>query len=368
MSMFPSNYIYGRNVKIDSEQAITMRKSKIGDMVWNDILQESKPYHQDIAKYFLNGDGSYFLAPTDVPNEWAVDLDYLSAYEVHAGFYRYGGVMYFRDGGINRIVYGGVSYDSKHPEYPRIEYIFRASLCMKIVVEMHAVFCHLIVANPTAIDLVQHQDGSAYTYSEKLRKFLRITTTRTLEINAAVPILAMNPGSILSRMYALTPAAHLQYIKDCYAKLPKIDEPHKIESFILGKPDTPWRQKAQKYYDSMQNYIQTEIFDPRTNPDISKIKKYTNHFFVSTIFHEILGDRALYDIVVTGYLPTRVRIDDWRLDDEVICDIVATAALAVSTRIPKHHSPKIKEIIPNFWKPSDDLGSDAAFLEVAVGY
>jgi len=368
MSQFPSNLTHGREIRIDSEEAIQLRRKQIGELVWNDIIQESKPFHTDnLAKYFLKDFGSFFLSPTEDPNELVVDFDFLKVYEVHNGFYKYGGVMYLRDGEINRIVYDSVTYDHKHPEYPRIEYIFRASLCMRIVVELHAAFCHLTVANPTAIDLVQHQD--TYAYSEKLRKFLRITTTRTLEINAAIGILAINDGSILSRMFALTPASHKQYIVDSFANLPKVDEPFKLEAFLKGKlQGTPWSQKAQKYYNSMQNYIKSEIFDNHPDTDESKIKKYTNHFFVSTIFHEILGDRALYDIVVSGYLPTRVKIANWKVDDDIICDIVSTAALAVATRIPKHSSPKIRDILPNFWKPTEDIKDDAAFLEVAVGY
>ena len=309
--------IYDLEPLIDPTIARTNLDREYGSRVPS---ESSNP--KSLTDFFLNNTGSYFL-DHDPDNEDVLIADFsdYEQYEVRPGFEKYGGKVFIKDDEIIGYEYLG---ERRSADDVLMDKIIRATLCVKMMVELHAIRVHICTAQQKTF---QYYDK--YNTDHHLADFLYISTYATLDVNRRIPVL-VSPHGLVVRIFALTQNAYRQLLRDTLAR------PDFSREEILGTPGTTWNQELTKYAGFVDEFIRK--LSEEDSADLS------NFFISATALHNQFGDAQTYGMVISDFFLPKVYSARPGYVSELDQNLLVTLLVAVTPRYPLIISPHISEI------------------------
>lgn len=260
-----------------------------------------------LIDFLMNNTGSYFVKDN------IVDFSVLESYSVRPGYHRYGGKVYLKNGEIDYFEYLGNRYEANNQ---LIDKIIRSTLCMVLMIKLHALKTHLCTSQKSL-----YKFYGKYDKDHTLAPFLQLCTFENLKVNRKIPILVSDHG-LVARLFAFT--------NESFNRL--LYETLQEESFnreeILGNPNTEWHKQLSKYSEIVDNYIDT--FDISVDDKL----ELSNFFISSTAIHNMVGDSTLAATVISTFFLPAVYIDNPGFVSNLQVNLLVTLLLTVSGRQP----------------------------------
>lgn len=272
----------------------------------------------NLTQFLISGTGSYFLQPQE--NGYLADFSSYEQYDVRPGYYKYGGKVYLEDGQITKFMYLGIDY---LPSNELIEKIIRSTLCLKIMVEIHALRIHLATSQSKAL----------WYYSPDFRYYrlddlFYLLTFQTLTVNRKIALL-ISPQGFIPRLFALTTESYTQLMATTLAAGPLSG----VE--ILGTPGTVWNKQLTKYRKLVTNYIiDLNTSTPDLNLTSDEINEITDFMVVVTALHNQFGDSQVYSMVISHFFLPKVYTSCPGHISSLDQDILNTLMVAVTPQFP----------------------------------
>lgn len=268
--------IYDKEPSINPKECCQELDRKYGNMVPKEAVNVTS-----LIDFLINNTGSYFV------QDGVADFSSYEQYDVRDGFFKYGGKVFIKNNVIDHYEYLGQVYPG---DDERMDKIIRASLCLKMMVEMHALKVHL--CNSQRVNFEYHDK---YGKGHKLADFLYLATFESFQVNRRIPIL-VSPHGIVARLFALTTESFNQLVHDV------LQSPRFNRDDILGYEGTIWRENMSKYCTLVDNFIHELDVSKEEQIDLS------NFFIVSSAVHNQVGDSQLRSMVIDEFFIPKVYI------------------------------------------------------------
>jgi len=296
------------------------------DSIHTRIPVEANKYKSLID--FINTNGGFLLKPEG--EYMVIDLSEYEKYSVRPEFYKYGGKIYIKNDQIIKYVYLKEEYPS---DSIMMEHIIKASLCLKIMVELHAIRIHICTVQRKTIEYMKK-----YTESSDIFDLLYLLTYGTLKINRNVNVL-ISPYGLFGRLYGLTTESYNDLITE------KIHLPPLSISEIVPSNDTQWSYLMTKYINIVKQFVGKYMGE-----DDPRYTQICDFFVISTAAHNQFGDAEMYTMAVSGFFITKVYINNPGFISEVDKQILDTLLVSVSNRFPCIDDPSLNVLFKNHEK------------------
>jgi hypothetical protein len=314
----------------------------------------------DLITFLTKDTGSYFLKSLD-DNTYVVDFSDYEQYNVRDGLEKYGGKVFIRDDQIVGYEYLGEKYSSTNQ---RMDKIIRSSLCLKMMVQYHALRIHLCTAQRKTYEYYDKYDEN-----HPLAEFLYLSTYATFDVNRRIPIL-VSPHGLVVRLFGLTQESYQQLLNDILAQ----SEFSRKE--ILGQKGTVWNKEMSKYTELVDNLISEFTEDEIEREDLA------NFFITASAMHNQFGDAQIYGMTISRFFLPKVYIERPGFVSNLDQNLLIILLISVSARYPliiDEHTPDIfsnlkqrkawekfqKEIMDNY--PNKNW-FDVRSMEISVGF
>lgn len=276
LSMIP---VFDLEAEVDPE----LTRDHLDQKYSSRVPTESKD-PKSLTDFLVNNTGSYFLELRE-NDMYVADFSDYEQYQVRHGYEKYGGKVFIKDGQIIEFEYQGKKYPGNDQHMDKI---VRATLCIKLMVEMHALRTHL---GTSQRKIYEYSDK--YDENHPLADFLYISTYSGLDVNRRIPILVGFHGLVV-RLFALTEGSYQQLLKNTLAK----DAFSREE--ILGTEGTAWNKNIIGYVKLIDNFISGLTKDENEQKDLS------NFFIAATALHNQFGDAQTYSMVVSKFFLPKI--------------------------------------------------------------
>ena len=330
----------------------------------------------------------YPLVDTSDPDgaTWVSDLTFMDAFEVRAGFERYGAAAYFNaKQEIVRIYLPALGQDFRPGDtgWEHAKWVWRCTILIGTTVAVHLVSTHWLTAN-----VVTYATRSSFGVDHSIRRLLKVFTWRSATINYSASYSLcpergfVHRGSALT-YDALTSAYAASSVRD-YFTTPELI---KRKNPTPGEVSFPWAEDALSLYEVIHRFVTdyveaylTEasvlkdnqfrdfwatIEDAKTfnkMPDLSRdelVNVLAQFIWTVTGFHEAVGNVMEYAINPT-HMGTKIRrgatMADAQASFQSLC-IVALTGLKMPALMNdfRHVLPDDGKGRPIFVKFQDDL-------------
>jgi hypothetical protein len=288
------------------------------------------PEAADLTDFFLKNTGSFFLKPiidwrkssigsNITSHYYVVDFSKYEKYSVRDSYHRYGGKIYFEDGRIVGYEYLGKFYAANSDFMDKI---IRATLCLKMMVELHALRIHLCTAQKKLYEYAEK-----YPSNHPLQDFLYLSTYATLDVNRRIPIL-VSPYGLVVRLFGLTQRSYRKLLRRT------LKRPSFNREEMLGTPGTVWYEKLNQYYQHVERFIKKLTSDEQERIDLTE-------FFVGvSALHNQFGDAQTYSMVISSFFVPKVYISQPGWISPLDQKLLTTLLIAVSRRCFSGCDPK----------------------------
>jgi len=282
---------------------------------------------------FMQQEGAFWIVSekrTSAGVQYEIDLRRYQSYEVRPGFAKYG-VHALLDEQFNVMSVDGV--DASDASFPKKLQQLKSTLCLDIILFNHAILSHLVVSQQLYMDITTtHYDSVAH--DDLLEQFFYLITYRTNEINSNIPVLAGEEGSLIQMGFGFTPSAFLKLMADLY-NLDKINTTEKLKAYLLNQRSKAWHKVASGVFKVVSDHVD-RIMQGKSLP-AELVERTKVALFVSTFFHETMGDYQLKTIYNCDLNTRTYEPDPFERRTEEFAHIISAATMGVSVRILKLH-------------------------------
>jgi len=289
---------------------------------------------ESLEDFLLEKSGSFFLRRGN-DNEYVVDFSRYEQYEVRDGFERYGGVVTIKDGKIKNIKYMGKIYYTVSKNYARIESIFKATLFIVMVLEIHAIRIHVLTSQDFAVWARDRfrQEVSCLNDVKKMNpiaKILLLFTLGTLSTHSRITSL-LEPNALGHKISALTEKSFIKLGRDSILK------GYFLKEEILGIDGTVWNRQITPYWHSvnkmMKKFFTKDIY--KEERERYNINSLTNFAVVVTALHNQFGDSQLHSMSMSGFFPPKIYKKNFEKISKNDCIILQTLLVGIGASIPQ---------------------------------
>lgn len=272
---------------------------------------ESQDIH-DLTDFFINNTGSYFLKKNQ-DDIFVADFSDFEQYPVRSGLERYGGKVFIKDNKIIGFEYQGQNYSA---DDRRMDLIIRSTLCLNMMVSMHAIKIHLCNAQRKTVEYY-----TKYSKDSSLADFLTISTFAVLDVTRRIPVL-VSPSGLVARLFGLTTESYQSIFENILAS------PSFSRQDILGQEGTIWYDELSKYSRMVDKMLES------FTEDKDEALELANFFITSTAVHNQFGDAQIYAMTVSKFLLPKVYIDKPGFISKLDQDILLVLLYSVTARYP----------------------------------
>ena len=285
------------------------------------------------------------------PNIFKVDVSHLGNYEVRDGYIKYGGCFYFSNQGPIKIEYGGITYLPSGKEWNWVKYIFKSSLLVKLVIQIHATYYHLVYGSLIPSTIFKLDDTS------NIRKFMAPFLYKNLHSAEAAMTVLYGKGRYFHRLFAFTFEALEKYISDSFKLFKYVDFLDKYE-FTYKNDITKfyYLEDGRDYYQIIHRYVkkncdmfsQDDILQFSSllmkygnefyPSDLNIVKLFTNYIVNATMNHEVIGNSILkwqYDPQETSTKLRRGSLEDLYPDYQTYYQTMVIVSGTTMAKVPK---------------------------------
>ena len=267
----------------------------------------------NLTDFLVNNTGSYFLKHI-IDDIYMVDLSDFEQYEVREGLERYGGKVFIENNKIIGYEYQGQSYKADNK---RMDLIIRATLCLKMMAEIHAIKIHLCNAQRKTLEYY-----NKYQEDSPLADFLAISTFGVLDVTRRIPILISPDGGLVVRLFGLTIESYQQIFQHILA------QPAFTREDILGEKGTIWHKELSTYSMMVDKLLESFTDNKEEALDLA------NFFITSTAVHNQFGDSQIYAMTVSSFFLSKVYVEHPGFISTLDQDILMVLLYSVSGRYP----------------------------------
>jgi hypothetical protein len=268
---------------------------------------------ENLTDFLVNNTGSYFLKHV-IDDIYMVDFSDFEQYEVRVGLERYGGKVFIENNKIIGYEYQGQKYAADNK---RMDLIIRATLCLKMMVEMHAIKIHLCNAQRKTLEYY-----NKYNEDSPLADFLSISSFSVLDVTRRIPILISPDGGLVVRLFGLTVDSYRQIFQNITA------QPAFTREDILGEKGTVWHKELSKYSMMVDKLLASFTDDKEEALDLA------NFFITSTAVHNQFGDSQIYAMTISKMWMPKVYINSPGLISTLDQELLTVLLYAVTARYP----------------------------------
>lgn len=345
----------------DIEPDINPALSEDGlDKEYGDRVPSESADPDNLVDFLLNNTGSYFLE-LERDDVYVADFSDYEQYEVRPGLEKYGGKVFIKDGQITGYEYQNQKYPS---DDQRLNKIIRATLCIKMMVEMHALRTHLCTAQRKTFEYYDK-----YNENHPLADFIYLSTYAVFDVNRRIPVL-VGPHGLVVRLFALTQESYQQLVQNILAQS---DFSRKE---MLGNENTVWNKSIIEYIKLVDRFVSKLTKDEDERNDLA------NFFITSTALHNQFGDSQIYGMTISKFFLPKVYIQNPGFISKLDQDLLLSLLYAVTPRYPLIIDEKTSEVFSNpehkeAWiefqkgileKYADNSWFDMRTAEISVGF
>ena len=318
---------------VDLSVASAEIKNSVGDRIPSEVTNPVSLEH-----FLTKATGSFFLQKADGGLTWFADFSDYERYEVREVYERYGGFVYLNgEKKIHSITYLGENYLVNSEGYERVELIVKSTICLKLLVELHALRVHLATSEATVLKV-----RNKYTdIRESSTQFFKIATFNALGANRKIPVLIGDVGLVI-RIIGLTPESYVDFCQN------SINKGKFSREQILGTENTVWRESMKLYSLAVDKLI--DHFFP-TETKNNKIE-IANFFISVTALHNQFGDVQLGSMVISGFFLPKIYKNAPGLISSQDKDLLKSLLVAVGIKCPKIGD---KDIVDFFDRETDRI-------------
>lgn len=299
--------IFDMSPNIDPEITKSHLDKEYGSRVPSEAINP-----KSLTDFLVNNTGSYFLE-LQGDDTYVADFSNYEKYEVRPGFERYGGKVFIKNNKIIEYEYQGHKYPANDQ---KMDNIVRSTLCLKLMVEMHALRIHLCTAQRKTFEY-----HNKYTTEHPLADFLYLSTYGVMDVNRRIPIL-VGPHGLVIRLFALTKKSYQQLIKNILVQSDFSREE------ILGSEGTVWNKSITEYTNLVDKFISKLTNDQDERTDLA------NFFIASTALHNQFGDAQTFAMTISNFFLPKIYTHKPGFISKLDQNLLIALLYAVSPRYP----------------------------------
>jgi len=286
--------------------------------------------------FFYNNVGSLALERTEEEGVWKIDLSFFEKFSVRELYKPYGAILKLNSKDFISVNYCGKEYFKGDDGYEDAFKCFCSTWSLNTL-NCHAVFSHLYISQGIYRKVTSSPVYEKLTDAEK--EFLSITLHRVNIANRDMTVMIGEKGCLFHRITAFDEEGMMTFVNYNMERYKTID----IKKFILGEPGSAFYEKSKNFYSECERFVH-KFFAAETDQLCMSLEEYVNFYFISTAYHEAIGDSQLNN-VLKGYFDNRVYKDGRNVMTGEYVDVTCTIAFAIGVRTPKIYQEDYRSLL-----------------------